>query len=372
MFNNIYYGKKVLVVGNTGFKGSWLTVWLEQLGADVYGLSNGVPTNPAMFDVAGLRDRITYIEADVNDLAAVSRVFDEVQPDFIFHLAAQPIVRTSYLEPVTTMSTNILGTAHVLEVARLANRPCNLVMITSDKAYDNVEWMWGYRETDGLGGKDPYSASKGAAELVIKSYYHSYFKLPDSQVRVVSVRAGNVVGGGDWAADRLVPDCVRQWGAGELVEIREPEATRPWQHVMEALGGYLHLGEQLAERPELSGEAYNFGPSFEKNYSVRDLLEELRTVWCSGGEAPVSYVENDDFHEAGLLKLNCDKAMFDLGWRAILTIEELAEMTARWYAEFYRNPEADMLTLTQRQIKEYSLLAGDRGAPWIEAPATAQ
>ncbi|MBX3063578.1 MAG: CDP-glucose 4,6-dehydratase [Anaerolineae bacterium] len=368
MFSSIYQGKKVLVTGNTGFKGSWLTVWLLSLGADVYGLSDGVPSDPAMFDVLDLRHRITYFERDVSDLDAVKSVVDEVQPDFIFHLAAQPIVRTSYVDPVATLKINILGTAHILEAARQANRPCNIVMITSDKAYDNVEWVWGYRETDRLGGKDPYSASKGAAELVIKTYYHSYFKLPESKVRVVSVRAGNVVGGGDWAANRLVPDCFRQWGIGRSVEIREPEATRPWQHVMEALGGYLRLGQQLHERPELNGESYNFGPNMEENFSVRALLEALRNHWeFDSIEEPVHYVENKSFHEAGLLKLNCDKALFDLKWRTILSIDELARLTASWYFHFYRNPNCDMFALTRDQLEEYTLLAAERHAVWTDA-----
>ncbi|MBX3062089.1 MAG: CDP-glucose 4,6-dehydratase [Anaerolineae bacterium] len=366
MFKNAYHGKKVLVTGNTGFKGSWLTVWLLNLGAQVYGLSNGAPSEPSMFEALKLREHITYFEYDVNNLKAVVDVVASVQPDFIFHLAAQPIVRTSYIDPVNTLATNIMGTAHVLEAVRLSNHPCTLIMITSDKAYDNVEWVWGYRETDRLGGKDPYSASKGGAELVIKTYYHSYFKLPESKVRLVSVRAGNVVGGGDWAANRLIPDCFRQWGIGETVEIREPEATRPWQHVMEALGGYLHLGQQLSVRPELNGEAYNFGPMGEKNYTVRDVLEELRRNWnFEGQEAPVRYVEKLGFHEAGLLKLNCDKAMFDLKWHTILTLEELGCLTTNWYFQYYRDAKADMFQLTRDQLEEYAQLAAERGCAWV-------
>lgn len=365
MFNSAYQGKKVLVTGNTGFKGSWLTVWLLNLGAKVYGLSNGVPSQPSMFEVLKLREQISYFEHDINDLEAVKRVVAEVKPDFIFHLAAQPIVRTSYLNPVETLATNIMGTANILEAVRLSDHACTMVLITSDKAYDNVEWVWGYRETDRLGGKDPYSASKGAAELVIKTYYHSYFKSPTSKVRLVSGRAGNVVGGGDWAANRLIPDCFRQWGTNQTVEIREPEATRPWQHVMEALGGYLHLGQQLSERPELNGEAYNFGPMTERNYTVRDVLEELRKNWKFDDlPEPVRYVVNTSFHEAGLLKLNCDKAMFDLKWHTLLTMEELGEITSTWYYQHYRGKDVDMFALTQKQLEDYGKLAAARGISW--------
>lgn len=365
MFHNAYAGKKVLVTGNTGFKGSWLTVWLLSLGAEVYGLSNGVPSDPSMFEVLNLRDRITYFEIDIRQAEAVSAVIAQVKPDFLFHLAAQPIVRAAYADPLGTLGSNIMGTAHVLEGLRLSNHPCTAVMITSDKAYDNVEWVWGYRENDRLGGKDPYSASKGAAELVIKTYYHSYFKQPGSVVRIATGRAGNVVGGGDWAAHRLVPDCFRQWGAGQTVEIRNPQSTRPWQHVLEALGGYLHLGQQLSVRPELHGEAFNFGPNTQKNYTVREVLEEVRQHWQFDGVVdPVRYVENKGVREDGLLKLNCDKAQFELNWSAVLDFQELARLTASWYYQFYRVANADMFRFTQDQLTEYAGLAAERHAAW--------
>lgn len=365
MFENIYQGKKVLVTGNTGFKGSWLTVWLLSLGADVYGISNGVPSEPSMFEVLNLRERMTYFEKDVRDAEAVSQIIAEVKPDFVFHLAAQPIVRTAYADPLGTISSNVMGTAHVLDALRLVNHPCVAVMITSDKAYDNVEWIWGYRENDRLGGKDPYSASKGAAEIIIRTYYQSYFRHPQSNVRVAVGRAGNVVGGGDWAANRLVPDCFRQWGTGQSVEIRNPVSTRPWQHVLEALGGYLNLGQQLATRPELNGEAYNFGPANQRSYTVREVLEQLRQNWTFDGQGEaVRYVENTGVREDGLLRLNCDKALLELNWNALLTIEELARLTARWYYAFYREADADMFAVTTEQLGEYVALAAERGAQW--------
>jgi CDP-glucose 4,6-dehydratase len=239
MFNEAYRKKKVLISGNTGFKGSWLTVWLAQLGAKVYGISNGVPTHPSLFETLNLRDYISYFEGDVRDLEFVKKVFQEVKPDFIFHLAAQPLVSISYVNPIETISTNVLGTAHVLDALRSLDHRCVGVIITSDKCYDNVEWAWGYRETDTLGGKDIYSGSKGAAELIVRSYYNSFFKATYPNIKVASARAGNVIGGGDWSQDRIIPDCIRAWSSNEVVKVRSPASTRPWQHVLEPLSGYL-------------------------------------------------------------------------------------------------------------------------------------
>ncbi len=260
MFNNIYAGKKVIVTGHTGFKGAWLSLWLKLMKAEVYGISNSIPTHPSLFEVAKVDDHMTSYMEDIRDLDAMKRIIKEVQPDFLFHLAAQPIVKTAYDEPIECMTTNIIGTANILEALRGLDNDCIAVMITSDKCYDNVEWIWGYKETDALGGKDPYSASKGGAELMIKTYYHSYFtKKPN--IKISSVRAGNVIGGGDWAASRIVPDCFRAWDKGEKVVIRSPYATRPWQHVLEPLSGYLRTGEMLLNAPQaINGEAFNFGP----------------------------------------------------------------------------------------------------------------
>ncbi|MBI5485453.1 MAG: CDP-glucose 4,6-dehydratase, partial [Deltaproteobacteria bacterium] len=229
MFGDIFKNSKVMVTGNTGFKGGWLTVWLQKLGATVYGISKDVPTEPSIFRELQLEKRVTHFERDIRSAEEMSRIICEVRPDFLFHLAAQPIVSLSYRNPLETITTNVVGTANILEGLRASNHPCTAVIITSDKCYDNLEWAWGYRETDHLGGKDIYSGSKAAAEMIIKSYQQSFFK--GSPIRIASARAGNVIGGGDWAADRIVPDCMRAWSRNETVEIRSPGATRPWQHV---------------------------------------------------------------------------------------------------------------------------------------------
>ena len=239
MFNNIFRGKKIIVTGNTGFKGSWLSLWLYSLGAKVTGISKDIPSNPSLFEELDLAKKTEHHFENICDALKMKEIFTAVQPDFVFHLAAQPIVSVSYDDPLETFRTNTIGTANILEALRFVSSPCSAVIITSDKCYDNVEWIWGYREQDALGGKDPYSASKGAAELVIKTYFHSYFKKADSKIKLASIRAGNVIGGGDWALNRIVPDCFRSWNDGKPVKIRNPESTRPWQHVLEPLSGYL-------------------------------------------------------------------------------------------------------------------------------------
>lgn len=330
-----YNGRKVLVSGNTGFKGSWLCAWLRELGADVVGYSNGVPTEPSVFESAGQSDWLRYCEEDVRDAAAFKRVVHETKPDFIFHLAAQPLVRLSYDDPLLTIQTNAQGTANLLEALRDADWPVRVVCITSDKVYDNVEWVWGYREHDALGGKDPYSASKAMAELAIKTYVQSYFNSEDSPVRVAVGRAGNVIGGGDWAADRIVPDAMRAWSRGETVVLRNPASTRPWQHVLEPLGGYLVLGAGLAQDPQgLNGEAFNFGPRSEQNASVGELIETMQSHWPETGSR-VEAQSGGGQKEAGLLKLNCDKALHLLQWAPALDFAETCRLTVEWYRAFY-------------------------------------
>lgn len=361
MLFDIYRGRKVLVTGHTGFKGSWLTAWLLQLGAQVTGLADGVPTSPSHFDSAGLKDRITDLRVDIRDRQAVRAAVQTARPDFVFHLAAQSLVRRSYREPVETLAVNMMGTAHLLDVLRTLDRQCVAVIITSDKCYDNVEWNWGYRETDRLGGKDPYSASKAAAELAIRTFACSYFADGDG-VRLAAGRAGNVIGGGDWAEDRVVPDCVRAWATGRAVEIRHPEATRPWQHVLEPLSGYLTLGAELAARPELRAEPFNFGPPAEQNYSVLSLIEALQNHWP--GTQHVVIPRQEDRPEAGLLKLNCDKAMALLRWRATLDFAETVRLTADWYRRFYENIGRSTLDATCGQIADYVALARKRRLVW--------
>ena len=366
MFANAYKGRRVLVTGHTGFKGSWLTTWMLKLGADEKGVSKDIPTQPAMFEELALAGRIKHIQADIRDLDAMRDIVASVQPDFVFHLAAQAIVSTSYSNPVETMTTNVVGTMNILESLRPQDRPCVAVMITSDKCYDNVEWVWGYRETDGLGGKDIYSGSKGATELVIKSYFHSFFQ-KGHPVRLAIGRAGNVIGGGDWAKDRIVVDCMRAWSEGRSVEIRSPQATRPWQHVLEPLSGYLALGQATAQQPQLHGESFNFGPRAEQNRTVVELLEALsRNCGFENSDQAYQVTGNIPFHEAGLLKLNCDKALFHLKWEANLDYAETIHMVGDWYTAFYRK-QADMYALTLNQIEAYERLGAERNRVWTRS-----
>jgi CDP-glucose 4,6-dehydratase len=366
MFDNIYRNKKVLLTGNTGFKGSWLSAWLIDLGADVYGISKDIPTNPSMFEVLHLKEKITHFTADVRNYSAIKKIIEEVKPDFLFHMAAQPIVVTSYKDPVDTISTNVMGTTNVLEALRVLNNKCTAIIITSDKCYDNIEWLWGYKETDALGGKDIYSGSKGAAEIIFKSYYHSYFDNTEkSNVRAVTVRAGNVIGGGDWAAYRIVPDCIKAWIEGDSVEIRSPKATRPWQHVLEPLSGYLHIAMELDRNIKLNGESFNFGPHAEYSKTVRNLLDDLSEYWELNQQPSYLSEITSEFHEAGLLKLNCDKALFHLKWRPTLDYKKLIEFTSKWYFNFY-NSDKNMLDYTLNQIKEYEEIALEKEILWTK------
>jgi len=366
MFGDIYKNKKVLITGNTGFKGSWLTIWLLKLGAKVHGLSKDIPTKPSMFEELKLRNRINHFEQDVRDLESVKRVIEEVKPDFVFHLAAQSLVSVSYTDPIATISTNVLGSTNVLEALKESNHNCVGVIITSDKCYDNVEWVWGYKETDTLGGRDIYSASKGAAELIFKAYYHSFFKKDESNVKVATSRAGNVVGGGDWAKDRIVPDCMRAWSEKEIVAIRSRNATRPWQHVLEPLSGYLALGQQLYEDKKLSSECFNFGPLAKHNHTVEELLNDLSKYWnIQDSSKAYKITHNIKFHEAGLLKLNCDKALFYLKWLPTLSYKQLIEFTGSWYYNFYFK-KINILEYTLAQVDKYEQIAVGQGIQWTK------
>jgi len=364
MINKFYQGRKVLVTGNTGFKGSWLTVWLLKMGAEVVGISLDIPTTPSLFKELNLENKIKHYFADVRDLKSLRKIINSEEPDYIFHLAAQAIVSTSYNDPVETISTNVVGTMNVLEVLRSYGKKCIAIMITSDKCYDGVESIWGYRETDALGGKDVYSGSKGAAELVIKSYYNCFFK-DDHPVRLAVGRAGNVIGGGDWAKDRIVVDCMIAWKKRKTVEIRSPEATRPWQHVLEPLSGYLLLGAKTFNEQNLHGEAFNFGPKAEQNRTVVELLSDMRKYWMSNEKViPFNVTANIPFHEAGLLKLNCDKALFHLKWESNLEYTETIRLVSKWYHTYYKQDE-DMYDYTLAQIGEYERIAKERKRTWI-------
>jgi CDP-glucose 4,6-dehydratase len=358
----VFSNKSVLITGHTGFKGSWLTVWLKQLGAKVTGIALDPPTFPSHFEVANISFGITDLRVDIRNRAAVEDAIVVTKPDFVFHLAAQPLVRRSYIDPIETWETNVMGTLHVLEALRKLNHPCTAVIITSDKCYDNVEWVWGYRETDALGGPDPYSASKGAAELAIKSHIKSYFLKDNTKVRLVSARAGNVIGGGDWATDRIVPDCVTAWSENKIVELRNPNSTRPWQHVLEPLSGYLCLAAAVSLEQKLHGESFNFGPLAQQNHSVLELVKQMGNYWDQVKWEDVSDSVNGPY-ESGLLKLNCDKALHDLKWQAVMSFEDTVKLTAEWFQNYYQNAD-QIAEVTKKQIAIYTDLAKKQGLLW--------
>jgi CDP-glucose 4,6-dehydratase len=351
----------VLVTGHTGFKGSWLSLWLGQLGADVAGYSLGVPTQPANFEILGLRERLQHYDGDICDPIRLGQVLDEFRPEVVFHLAAQALVPRSYAEPALTFATNAMGMVSLLECVRARPWIRLAVLITSDKAYRNDEWCWGYRETDVLAGRDPYSCSKSCADLIAQSYFHSFLREPATAI--VTTRAGNVIGGGDWAQHRIVPDCVRAWSRGDSVRVRNPAATRPWQHVLEPLSGYLWLGARLlAGQGGLNGEAFNFGPDAAVDLSVGQLIDAMAGRW-TGVRWHVAEQHPAPSHEATLLKLSCDKALHHLHWRATLTAPETIELTVDWY-RLWHQQTIDMSQLTQQQIERYCGLALERGLPW--------
>lgn len=361
----IYKGKKVLITGHTGFKGSWLSIWLKLLGASVVGLSVDLVGKPSNFEVCNIQQYIKDYRVDIRDSKAIKDIVKKEEPDFLFHLAAQSLVPISYRNPLYTLEVNSIGSANILDALREINKSVTTIMITSDKVYDNLEWPWGYRETDLIGGKDPYSASKGMAELAIRVYVNSYFNSPESNVCVGISRAGNVIGGGDWSENRIVPDCMKAWAIREEVPIRSPESTRPWQHVLEPLSGYLLLGSYLRNSKNLHGEAYNFGPRSEQNHTVRDLINEMSKYWKNIKWKDISTTQKG-FYEAGLLKLNCDKALLDLNWKPTLSFEETVNITTNWYKKYYSNPYDSMYEFTKQQIQKYTLLALERGNSWIK------
>ncbi|WP_096697342.1 CDP-glucose 4,6-dehydratase [Polaromonas sp. AER18D-145] len=363
-FAEIYRGRRVLVTGHTGFKGSWLALWLTHIGAEVAGYSVDVPTNPSNFELLGLEKRLRHYVGDIRDRVRLAEVVDEFRPELVFHMAAQALVRRSYADPVTTFETNTMGMVNVLECVRTRPWIQVAVLITSDKAYRNDEWCWGYRETDALGGHDPYSGSKSCADLIAHSYYHSFLR--NSPTRIAITRAGNVIGGGDWADDRIVPDCIRAWSQGESVDVRSPQATRPWQHVLEPLSGYLWLGARLWQQADgLNGEAFNFGPDAHVNQTVEKLLEAMAARWPEvRWQVPEGFEQVG--HEAMLLKLSCDKVLFHLAWRAVLQFPETVAFTVDWY-RVWREGHENLQSYTLGQIDAYCQLAQARGATWVDA-----
>jgi CDP-glucose 4,6-dehydratase len=355
MFDNIYRNRKVLITGHTGFKGSWLAIWLKELGAEVIGYALDPPSDPNNFQATRLQEKVTHIHGDILDLDRLLATFRKYQPEFIFHLAAQPLVRLSYEEPKLTFDTNIGGTVNLFESVRKNPGVKVLINITSDKCYENREWIWGYRESDPMGGHDPYSASKGCAELVFNAYLKSFFSIGTAKsgpIGAASVRAGNVIGGGDWGNDRLVPDCIRALSRGEEIGIRNPHAVRPWQHVLEPLSGYLQLGAALWENPKKYSGPWNFGPDHHNHLTVAAMTDHLIKYWGNGSWKDLS--DPNAVHEANLLKLNCDKAHDVLNWNSVLTINECLQMTANWYKYFYSdNQNKDIYALCVKQIRGY-------------------
>jgi CDP-glucose 4,6-dehydratase len=361
LFDGVYAGKTVLVTGHTGFKGSWLALWLNLLGAKVVGYALEPPTSPSLFESIGLVDRVVHITGDVRDYGHLANVLQTHRPEITFHLAAQSLVRLSYVEPRLTYETNVMGTVNLLEAIRHTSGIRVVINVTSDKCYENREWDYGYRENDALGGFDPYSSSKGCSELVTATYLKSFFSQADS-VRLASARAGNVVGGGDWAMDRIVPDCIRALQAGLPVIVRNPQAIRPWQHVLEPLSGYLWLGSRLWLEGQRFASAWNFGPNPRNNITVGNVVERIIENWGSGSWQKSGATDRP--HEAEFLKLDCTKANNLLGWSPVYGIDQTLQVTTAWYREYHHSCGRDMHEYTLRDIWHYVHLATTQGLPW--------
>ena len=351
--SNIFKNKRVLITGNTGFKGSWLTVWMLRFNAKVYGFSNQILTKPSMFEVTRLSQKIKQVFGDIRDYKKLKKTINSIKPDYIFHLAAQSLVYKSYNDPLYTWQTNTIGTINMLEVLRNYKKKVNVVLITSDKSYKNLEISRGYNENDLLGGKDPYSGSKAAAENAIYSYLNSFNF--NNNIRVATARAGNVIGGGDWSDNRLIPDCIKNWSKKKVIKVRSPNATRPWQHVMEALSGYIFLSYFLKKNSKFHGEVFNFGPRQNANYSVKNILNLLKNKlpnfrW--------NVHSKKKYFESKLLKLNSSKALKFLKWQSVLNINQIINFLTIWYKSYYL--KKNIYDLTINQIKEFEKILEKR------------
>ena len=345
---SFWKGKRVLVTGHTGFKGSWLSIWLNELGAEVLGVSLKPKSKLDNFCVTNIDSKIKSFYLDIRDFSRLNTLFKEFEPEIVFHLAAQALVGVAYEQPKTTFETNVIGTLNMLEAIKKSNSVKAGVFITSDKCYKNIEQIWGYKENDVLGGDDPYSASKGCAELVINSYIKSYFDKDGPLIS--STRAGNVIGGGDWSEYRVVPDCFKALFSRKPILIRSPNATRPWQFVLEPLRGYIMLGERLFSELKNFSSCWNFGPSLKREYTVSDVANEIIKNWRNG---KVVIKKNKKFHESSLLQLDSTKARTEIGWKAFLTFEESLRFTTEWYKYLYKDIKRDMYDFSVKQIKEY-------------------
>lgn len=353
-FNDVYRGRRVLITGHTGFKGSWLALWLQELGASITGIALSPVTSPNHWDLLKL-DMTKYC-IDIRDNDNLRRTVTDIRPEIVFHLAAQPLVSRSYLDPIETWSTNVMGTANLLEVCRRTDSVRAVMVVTTDKVYENKEWSWGYREIDRLGGHDPYSASKAATELVVSSFRKAFFHVANAPL-LATARAGNVIGGGDWSQDRLIADVVRAFSSNTSLEIRSPQATRPWQHVLECLSGYLLLGQFLLDgRREYAG-AWNFGPDPDGNRTVKDVLNIFKTHWPN---LIWHTTTEPQHHEANLLYLDSAKARAMLGWQPVWTLKEAVATTARWYQAYLEQGRIESPT----QLAQYVEAASSAGLPW--------
>ena len=353
---NIFKNKTVIITGHTGFKGSWLSFWLKTLGANVIGISFNIPTNPSNFKTIIGNKYIKSYKCDIKNFLKIKKIILKHRPDFVFHLAAQALVKKSYMNPLLTWNSNLLGTVNLLESLRYLKKNCVAVIVTSDKSYKNLEIKRGYVEEDQLGGYDPYSASKGAAEFAIGSFVKSFF-YKKNKVKIGIARAGNVIGGGDWSEDRIIPDCVKSWSKGKIANIRNPNSTRPWQHVLEAVGGYLILAAKLSQNKKLHNQAFNFGPSKKNNFKVLELINNIKINWNNIKYKKVK--SRKKFFESKLLQLNSQKSLKLIKWRSVLNFYETTKLVSDWYKNYYYG-NVSVKDISLKQIKYYENLLKER------------